>query len=116
MKLETLLRAAPRPAFLGAATAALAGAALLAGGEAGGAAARGLAVVALLGAAAAALRARRRAPTARAAVRLEERHLLARDCGVAVVAVGGRRLLVGYGAHGVQLLTELPAGGSEAAP
>jgi hypothetical protein len=47
---------------------------------------------------------------------VEERHLLARDCGLAVVAAGGRRLVIGYGAHGVQLLTELPARGSEGAP
>ncbi len=45
------------------------------------------------------------------------RQALGRHAGVAVVAVGNRRLLLGYGEQQVSMLTELgPAGPAEAAP
>jgi len=40
-----------------------------------------------------------------------ERHALGRDGGVAVLAAGGRRFIVGYGASGVTLVAELERAG-----
>ncbi|GEJ55574.1 flagellar biosynthetic protein FliO [Anaeromyxobacter diazotrophicus] len=41
-------------------------------------------------------------------LRVAERHALGRDAGVALLATGERRLVVGYGAAGVTLVAELP--------
>jgi len=81
-----------------------------AGGELAGGAIRALGIVTLLGVATAAVAAGRRRSPLPALVRLEERHLLARDAGVAVVAVAGQRLLVGFGTSGVALLSRLRGG------
>lgn len=48
-------------------------------------------------------------------LRVAERHALGRDAGVAVVATGGRRLVIGYGAAGVTLVAELQRARSGAA-
>ncbi len=40
-------------------------------------------------------------------IHVAERHALSRDAGVAVLATGDRRLVVGYGAAGVTLVAEL---------
>jgi flagellar biogenesis protein FliO len=79
------------------------------GGEVTVRALRATAVVAFLGLAACALRLRRGGPSATraGALAVRERQLLGRDTGVAVVAVAGRRILVGYGPAGVSRLTEL---------
>ncbi len=94
-----------------AGTAVLALLAAAAGGEMGGGAVRAVGVVALLAVGAAALGRRRARSSGPTLVQLEERHLLARDAGVAVFAVGGSRLVVGFGTSGVALLTHLRAGG-----
>ncbi|BDG08945.1 flagellar biosynthetic protein FliO [Anaeromyxobacter paludicola] len=103
---------------LGGAVAALSAAALAAGSVAGGLAGAGLrasAVVGALGCAALLLgRPPRRAAPAALAV-LETRSL-GRDAGVALVSCAGRRWLVGHGAGGVRLLTELPPAAEEGAP
>jgi len=94
-----------RPRLLLAA-APLASLAALAGGALAGSALRAGAVVACLALLALALR----APAAgarQAALSVSERRPLGRECGVALLAVGGRTLLVGYGAGGVAVLTEL---------
>ena len=74
----------------------------------GGGARRGPAADRRLGLAALAVRraaARRPAATALCVL---ERHPLARDAGVSLVAAGSRRLVLGYGPSGVALLAELP--------
>ena len=50
------------------------------------------------------------------AVALLERRPLARETGIAVVAVQGRRLLVGYGPSGVAWLADLPPAPVDAEP
>ena len=40
----------------------------------------------------------------------DPRHALGRDSGVALVEVAGRRVLVGFGAGGVRLVSELGPG------
>jgi flagellar protein FliO/FliZ len=73
-------------------------------------AARGALVAAALGAAAVLARHRAAHPAAAApALAVVSRAALAKDTGVALVEIGGRRLLVGFGAAGVQLLSEVPA-------
>jgi hypothetical protein len=121
-----LLRSARRPPCVGetrarsralpAAAALLGIVAAAAGGELAGGAIRALGLAALLGAAAAAIAAGRRRSSPPSLVRLEERHLLARDAGVAVVTVAGQRFLVGFGASGVALLSRLRGGGPLPAP
>jgi flagellar protein FliO/FliZ len=92
-----------RPAWaLAAALLALALAPV--GGLAGGAA-RALSLLGALGLAAAALR---RQPSAGRILAVAARHPLGRDCGLAVVELPGRRVLVGWGAAGVALLADLP--------
>jgi flagellar biogenesis protein FliO len=103
--LPAALRAHPRVA-LGAAVAACAATAAAAG-EGGGTALRALAVVALLGLGAFALRARATQPSAPRALAVEDRQLLGRDAGVAVVTAGGRRWLVGFAPSGVTLVADL---------
>ena len=88
----------------GAALGALALAALP--GEAGPLAARATLAVAAVGGVAAL--ARRRAPAAPGrALRVEARHPLGREALVAVVAVDGRRFLLGAAGRAVELLVEL---------
>jgi len=98
------------PRVRAAALAIGAGAALLlalAPGHLAPTAARAALVVAGLGALLALARARsRRAPPASDLSVLEARPL-GRDAGLAVVEVGGRRMLVGFGSTGVQLLSDL---------
>jgi flagellar biogenesis protein FliO len=87
------------------------------GGEVTIRALRATAVVAFLGLAACALRLRGGGPrrTHAAAVAIRERQPLGRDTGVAVVAVAGQRILIGYGPAGVTRLAELTSStGSEA--
>ena len=58
--------------------------------------------------------ARRRAtPAAAPILAVVSRASLARDAGVALVEIGGRRLLVGYGSAGVHLLADAPAAPAE---
>jgi hypothetical protein len=78
------------------------------GGDLGNAALRALGAVALLGAAAVAIR-RRPAPLVGGPLRVEARHALGRDSGVALLDVAGQRLLVGFGPAGVSLLADLGA-------
>ncbi len=94
-------RARDRALLLGA--LGLAALAALAGGSGSAMALRGLGLVALL---AGGLVLARRRSSAAAAPRITvlERHALGRDTGVAVLSLGGDRLLVGYGASGVTLL------------
>jgi len=89
------------------ATLAVAGVAFAPGGL-GPVAARAGLVVAALGAAALVAR-RRSAPAAAPLLAIVSRTSLSRDTGLALVEVGGRRLLVGYGAAGVQLLADAQA-------
>jgi flagellar protein FliO/FliZ len=89
--------------------------AAFAGGELAGGAIRAMAVVVLTGCAAFALRLRRDRGAASAALVISERHAVAREVGVALVVVEGRRLVVGYAPAGVSLVTELapdPRGGA----
>jgi flagellar biogenesis protein FliO len=44
-----------------------------------------------------------------AAIEVAERRPLSRDAAVALLRIGGRALLVGYGADGVRLLADLGA-------
>ncbi|ABS24959.1 flagellar biosynthetic protein FliO [Anaeromyxobacter sp. Fw109-5] len=100
-----------RRRILWLAGAALAAASLtLAPGGLGPVAARGALVAAALGAAAVLARRRAAPPGAAApALAVVSRASLAKDTGVALVELGGRRLLVGFGAAGVQLLSDVPA-------
>lgn len=102
-----------RALWLAGASLAAASLALAPGGL-GPVAARGALVAAALGAAGLLAR-RRAAPTAAAAPALAvvSRAALAKDTGVALVEVGGRRLLVGFGAAGVQLLSDVSAAPAE---
>ena len=77
------------------------------GSDAARGAAGALSMVALLGAAAALVRRGAPRPARPPALALEERHFLAKDSGIAVVVASGRRLVVGFGANGVTLLSEL---------
>ncbi|WP_448059133.1 flagellar biosynthetic protein FliO [Cellulomonas hominis] len=75
-----------------------------------------LVVVGLIWLAARRLGAGRRTPDG-PSVQVIGRQALGRHAGVAVVAVGNRRLLLGYGEQQVTMLTELgPAGPAEATP
>jgi flagellar protein FliO/FliZ len=89
------------------ATLVLAGVGSVPGGL-GPAAARAGLVAAALGAAALVAR-RRSAPAAAPLLAIVSRTSLSRDTGLALVEVGGRRLLVGYGSAGVQLLSDAQA-------
>lgn len=89
------------------ATLMLAGVAFAPGGL-GPVSARAGLVAAALGAAAIVAR-RRAAPAAAPLLAIVSRAALARDAGIALVEVGGRRLVVGYGSAGVQLLADAPA-------
>ncbi|MFL5272687.1 MAG: hypothetical protein ACJ79E_11565 [Anaeromyxobacteraceae bacterium] len=110
MKLARLAASSPsRGRLLAAGCGVLALVAAVAGGDLAGGALRASAVVALLAAAAVAVRAGTPAARRAGSVVVEERHPLARDAGVAVVAAGPRRLLVGYGTAGVQLLADVGA-------
>jgi flagellar protein FliO/FliZ len=76
-------------------------------GDLASAASRAVLVAAGIGALAVLVR---RSPArAPAAVRIVTRAPLAREAGVAVVEVDGRRLLVGFGAAGVRVLSRLDA-------
>ncbi len=111
--IATIAAAAGRRSALAVAVAALAlaGVAFAPGGL-GPVAARAALVGAALGAAA--LVARRRAtPAAAPILAVVSRASLARDAGVALVEIGGRRLLVGYGSAGVHLLADAPAAPAE---
>jgi flagellar protein FliO/FliZ len=105
------LRASPRARAVALLIAA-GGAALiaLAPGDLGPAAARAGLVVAGLAGAAALARARRRTATP-PALAILSRAPLARDAGIALIEVEGRRILLGYGAGGVNVLA--PAGAPE---
>jgi flagellar protein FliO/FliZ len=73
-----------------------------------------LALLLALGFAGWALRRRGGAAAGRPELALRERRPLARDCGLALLEVRGRALVVGYGAHGVRLVADLgPAGPGE---
>ncbi len=73
-------------------------------------------VVAGLAAAAFALHRRRGGLVAPPSLALLERQPLGRDVGLALVAAGGRRLVVGWGAAGVTVLAELPRGDRQVTP
>jgi flagellar protein FliO/FliZ len=96
-----------RAVAVAAAALALACVAFAPGGL-GPVAARAGLVAAALGAAALVAR-RRAAPRAAPELAIVSRAALAREAGVALVEVGGRRLLVGWGSAGVQLLADAPA-------
>jgi hypothetical protein len=90
-----------------AAAALLLAAALLPGAGTPAAALRAAALLGALGIAAAGLR---RAPAAEPPVALLERRPLGRDCGVALVEIAGKRLLLGYAPSGVAVLADLSPG------
>lgn len=108
-----LARAAARPqarvVLFGAAT--VAGAFLLAAAPGDLAAAASRAALVAAGIGALAVLARRAPSRAPAPVRIVTRSPLARDAGIAVVEVDGRRLLLGYGGSGVRVLSRLEAAG-----
>lgn len=68
------------------------------------AAARAALALAALAAAPALLRSRSRAAPGAPPLRVVAREQLGRDAGIAIVEADGRRLLVGFGPHGVQAL------------
>ena len=107
-RVDALLRAAlTRTRLLLGASAALALVAAAAGGDLGGGAVRALAVVAFLGVGVVALRRGRALPQRTATLEVQERQPIGRDSGVALVQVGSRRYLVGYGPAGVALLAPM---------
>jgi len=112
------VRAAPRARVavvaLLATAAAAAALAALGPGDLGPPAARGLLAVAGLAALAALARRRPRAREQAPRLAVVERALLGRDGGVALLEADGRRLVVGFGPGGAQLLADL-GGGSRAA-
>jgi flagellar protein FliO/FliZ len=113
----TIMASSPSRARLPAAGCALiALVAAAGGGDVAGGALRASAVVALLAAAAVAIRAAPPGAARAATLVIEERHPLARDAGVAVVAAGTRRLVVGYGTAGVRLLADVGAPGARETP
>ena len=99
-----------RPAVVRAApwvaVALLLAAAAAGGGELAGGAVRATAVVLLLAGGAFAL-SRRARPALAEAVAVIERRPLAKESGVALVTIAGRRLVVGYAPGAVTLLAEL---------
>lgn len=108
-----------RPALLGRASwvalALLLAGAALAGGELAGGVARAAAVILLLAAALYAL-SRRGRPSLPGAFTVVERCPLAKESGVALISVAGRRLVLGYAPGAVTLLAELAAPVEEGAP
>ncbi len=101
----------------GLVVAGIASAALLAGVTSGDPtirAVRAIAVVAFLGLLAVAVQRRGHAADRPSpdALAIRERAVLGRDTGIAVVSIGPRRLLVGYGPTGVTRLAELGIDGS----
>lgn len=74
------------------------------------AAARAALAVAALAAAPALLRRRARPAGAASPLRVLAREPLGRDAGVALVEADGRRILVGFGPHGVRALDSRPGG------
>jgi flagellar protein FliO/FliZ len=113
-----LSRARPRRAILLLAAAGAAAVVLAAPGAIGPAAARAALAVAGLGAAVVLLGRRRLGDRAAAAPELAVlgRAALGKDTGVALVEVGGRRLLLGFGPGGVMLLEASAGGAPEVAP
>lgn len=100
--------------------AALAGAATLgaatlsfSAGALAPAAARAAVAVAALGALAVLVRRAPRAAALPPPLALVSRAALSREAGLALVEADGRRMLVGYGEHGVRLLADLSAGRGE---
>lgn len=95
---------------LAALVAALSLGALAAGASLAGFAGAGLRASAVVGAlgCAALLVGRPPRPSAAAALAVLESRPLGRDAGVALLSCAGRRWLVGWGARGVTLLSELP--------
>jgi flagellar protein FliO/FliZ len=106
------LPGSPRQRLLLAACVAAAVLTLLSTAQAGlaPAAARAALAVAALAAAPALLRRRARPAGAASPLRVVAREPLGRDAGVALVEVDGRRLLVGFGPHGVRALALRPDG------
>ena len=90
--------------------------AAMTGGVLAGGALRAIAVVALLAAAAALVRRRTGRSHQHPALVLEERHLLGKESGVAIVTTSGRRVLVGFGTAQVTLLAEIPKAAEEVTP
>jgi flagellar protein FliO/FliZ len=75
---------------------------------------RALVFLAVLALAAFAIRRRRGGADRAPSVTVVERQALARDVGLALVTVEGRRLLLGYGPRGVGVVAELaPATGRQ---
>lgn len=73
---------------------------------------RAVLVILALGAAAWLVRRRGSASEPLAAIDVAERRPLSRDAAVALLRVGGRALLVGYGTGGVRLIADLGPGAS----
>jgi hypothetical protein len=105
-----------RPAVVAGLCTALAVVAAMAGGDLAGGALRAIALVALLAAAAALVRRRAGHSHERPALVVEERHLLGKESGVAIVTMSGRRVLVGFGTAEVKLLAEITQAAEETAP
>jgi flagellar biogenesis protein FliO len=105
-----------RPVVLAGLCTAFAVLAAMAGGDLAGGALRAIAVVALLAAAAALVRRRSGRFHQHAALVVEERHLLGKESGVAIVTMSGRRLLVGFGTDEVTLLAEITSAAEEVTP
>jgi flagellar protein FliO/FliZ len=81
----------------------------LAPGDLAPVAARGAVAVGGLGALVTLARGRSRVGPAPGGLAVLEARPLGRDAGLAIVEIGGRRLLVGFGPNGVQLLSEIGA-------
>lgn len=106
MKALRLLRRPGRPGWLAAASLALGAAAAGWGGDLGGPALRAL--VALGALALAWVTLARRGPTGDPGpLEIENRQALARECGVALIRAGERRLLLGFGPWGVAVLADM---------
>jgi flagellar biogenesis protein FliO len=112
------LRASPpsRARVVAACCAALALVAATAGGDLAGGALRASAVVALLAVAAVAVRPLGRGAARASSLVVEERQAFTRDSGIALVAAGPRRLVVGYGTAGVRLLADLDPRAAQGTP
>jgi flagellar biogenesis protein FliO len=95
-------------AALAAAGAILLAAAAIGGSPSAAVALRAGGVLAILIAAAWWIRRRAALRIGPAVLAVEARQPLTREVGLALVAVNGQRLLLGYGPHGVSLLVTMP--------
>lgn len=106
MKALQLLGRPGRSGWLAAASLALGALAVGWGGDLGGPALRAALALGAVGLAWSAL-ARRGPGGEPGPLEVEARQVLARECGVALIRAGDRRLLLGFGPSGVTVLAEM---------